>query len=115
MDELRAWLRMHGDYRLTIEPWGLYGLWTFKLTGPGIDGALYSWGATLEKRLEDALGWFRRIDAGELPGGNGPRVGDVILLTVTAQVAAVDEHGQPTRAHFLTGTVVHWEPFGGGR
>lgn len=64
-ERIRDWLRYHGDYTLTINPWGAYGLWTITLTGPKAFRRATS-GATLGKRLTEVESWFAAIDT---PGG----------------------------------------------
>ena len=60
LEWIRQWLRYHSGYRLTIDPWGLYGLWGFCLIHP--DGRVsVSRGETLAGRLDDVESWIAEV------------------------------------------------------
>lgn len=54
IERIRGWLRMHGDYQVTLDLWGLYGC--YNLTVKHLSRTLkISNGMHLEKRLDEAI------------------------------------------------------------
>lgn len=61
-DELRAWLRAHGDYDVSLNLWGLYGCYRVAVTHLGRE-VWSDLGEGLPKRLELALAFCQsRVD-----------------------------------------------------
>lgn len=62
IEQIREWLRMHGDYDVVIDLWALYGCYEVKLLlrGKVIDSDL---GRTLTRRLAWALERIEREDS----------------------------------------------------
>ena len=61
LERIRTWLRYHGDYHLTMDPWGLYGCWCLKLTGPR-EYERIVFGVTLNHQLDTVERWLKEID-----------------------------------------------------
>ena len=53
-ESLRAWLRMHGSFNVTLELWGLYGCYSLTVTHLSETIAIFR-GKNLERRLDQAL------------------------------------------------------------
>lgn len=67
----RAWLRMHGEWSMEIEPWGVYGAQVLRLTRLG-ETRWTDLGETLTKRLRKALEYMASVDGG---GGVSVKIG----------------------------------------
>ncbi len=61
LQEIREWLRMHGDYHVNIDVWGLYGCYVVVVKR--LDQTLVTYaGMNLEKHLCKALDYLRAIE-----------------------------------------------------
>lgn len=58
--ELRAWLRAHGDYNVTIDLWALYGCYRVAVTRLGRE-VWSDQGDNLDKRLRKALEYVKGL------------------------------------------------------
>lgn len=56
-EELRQWLRMHTDWAVTVNPWGMYGCTVVELHRRK-ELKFATIGTTLRRRLVDVLAWI---------------------------------------------------------
>lgn len=63
-DDLRRWLRAHGDYDVQLNLWGLYGCYRISVLQLGRE--LWSdIGEHLDKRLDSALAFLREREGSD--------------------------------------------------